>query len=431
MNKAAVQVLVEALAKKRGMKKSEAERLVSMLFEVIVEGLERDKLVKINGLGTFKLVDVRSRSSVNIKDGKRMNIDAYEKIAFTPDADLRDLVNRPFAHFETVILNEHVQFSDLDEDAIGADEEKELLDDEKPSREDVGEEMEPEEGVEDCSTDEEAAEEVDEEEKTLAKVIEMYTGSRPNTGYDKAKVRFSEVKGNELKEAVDERNIDKDGVKDELAGVANVSRDVENVMIEKSSIEEKLPGSDGQEMDQEEETCEKRHFSWCKHLLWSLLLLAIGFGLGYFTRGNFKFNETLQITVNKQDKVFEKNKEEKKEGLKAKAIKPEAQPQQEVKSEVVEQKTTESTEQKTIEDQYAEINTKDARVRLGAYRIVGVADEVTVVKGQTLKSISKAHLGPDMECYVEAINGVKEVKAGDKLKIPKLKMRQLKKKRER
>ena len=196
MNKAAVQVLVEALAKKRGMKKSEAERLVSMLFEVIVEGLERDKLVKINGLGTFKLVDVRSRSSVNIKDGKRMNIDAYEKIAFTPDADLRDLVNRPFAHFETVILNEHVQFSDLDEDAIGTDEEKELLDDEKPSREDVGEEMEPEEGVEDCSTDEEAAEEVDEEEKTLAKVIEMYTGSRPNTGYDKAKVRFSEVKGN-------------------------------------------------------------------------------------------------------------------------------------------------------------------------------------------------------------------------------------------
>ena len=130
-------------------------------------------------------------------------------------------------------------------------------------------------------------------------------------------------------------------------------------------------------------------------------------------------------------KFLKKNKEEKKEGLKAKAIKPEAQPQQEVKSEVVEQKTTESTEQKTIEDQYAEINTKDARVRLGAYRIVGVADEVTVVKGQTLKSISKAHLGPDMECYVEAINGAKEVKAGDKLKIPKLKMRQLKKKRER
>lgn len=106
------QDLVDLLAAKHGMDKKDADGFVKEFFLLIEQTLESDKYVKIKGLGTFKLIDVNSRESVNVNTGERFEIQGHTKVSFTPDATLRDIVNKPFAHFETVILNEGTVLED-------------------------------------------------------------------------------------------------------------------------------------------------------------------------------------------------------------------------------------------------------------------------------------------------------------------------------
>lgn len=113
-NKILIQDLAEAIANREGITKKKAETFVKALFEMIEEGLVHDKFVKIKGLGTFKLIEVGERESVNINTGERFSIESHSKISFTPDALLRDLVNAPFAHFQTTILNEETELDELD-----------------------------------------------------------------------------------------------------------------------------------------------------------------------------------------------------------------------------------------------------------------------------------------------------------------------------
>lgn len=110
------QDLIGLLINRQGLERKESENFIKEFFSLIEEGLERDKSVKINGLGTFKLVDVKSRGSVNVNTGERIEIQGHTKISFTPDTTLRNVINKPFAHFETVILNDDVDFNDLVQD---------------------------------------------------------------------------------------------------------------------------------------------------------------------------------------------------------------------------------------------------------------------------------------------------------------------------
>lgn len=107
-----IQDIIEALAKKNGIDKKNAEAFVKEIFNLIEEGLKLDQYVKIKGLGTFKLIDVNSRESVNVNTGERFEIEGHKKVSFTPDANIKDLINKPFAHFETVILNEDTILDD-------------------------------------------------------------------------------------------------------------------------------------------------------------------------------------------------------------------------------------------------------------------------------------------------------------------------------
>ena len=101
-----IQDLIDTLAERHGMSKKNADSFVKEFFQLIEESLEKDKYVKIRGLGTFKLIDVGSRESVNVNTGERFEIQGHTKVSFTPEPALKDIINRPFSHFETVVLND-------------------------------------------------------------------------------------------------------------------------------------------------------------------------------------------------------------------------------------------------------------------------------------------------------------------------------------
>ncbi|MDR3119046.1 MAG: HU family DNA-binding protein [Mediterranea sp.] len=110
------QDLIDLLVNHQGLEKKEAENFIKGFFSLIEEGLGKDRSVKIKGLGTFKLVGVESRESINVNTGERIEIQSHTKISFTPDTALRDIINKPFAHFETVILNDDIDFNDTEEE---------------------------------------------------------------------------------------------------------------------------------------------------------------------------------------------------------------------------------------------------------------------------------------------------------------------------
>ena len=107
-----IQNLIELLVEKHRIAPKEAEEFVKTFFAVIEKGLEQDKYVKIKGLGTFKLIGVESRGSIDVNTGERIEIQGHTKVSFTPDSALKELINRPFGHFETVILNENTVLED-------------------------------------------------------------------------------------------------------------------------------------------------------------------------------------------------------------------------------------------------------------------------------------------------------------------------------
>lgn len=113
-NKVTIQELVAALAVKKGISKKDAELFVRTVFDIVAAHLKEEKSVKIKGFGTFKLVEIESRESINVNTGERILLNGYTKVSFTPDADMRDAVNKPFSQFETVILNEGTKTEDME-----------------------------------------------------------------------------------------------------------------------------------------------------------------------------------------------------------------------------------------------------------------------------------------------------------------------------
>ena len=149
MGKITIQEIANKLTVQNGLTKKEATLFVNMMFETIREALERDKNVKVKGLGTFKIINVESRESVSVRTGERVVIDGHAKVSFTPDTVMKELVNKPFSQFETVILNDGVEFDDIKDDA---DEEEEA----KPAE--VTEPVQEAEPVEEVVEDAEPAE---------------------------------------------------------------------------------------------------------------------------------------------------------------------------------------------------------------------------------------------------------------------------------
>ena len=391
MGKLTIQEIARVLTEKNGLEQREANRFASEMFAIIQQRLETDQLVKVKGLGTFKMIDVEARESVSVRTGERVVIDGHAKVSFIPDNLMRELVNKPFSQFETVVLNEGVEFDDLTDNVTEEElQAEESLTVEKPA---VEIPQEPEPAV----------------EPAVEPVAEESVAEEP------APV---------VEEPVIEEPVAEDAVAEEP-----VAEDEESAAV--------APLLDIPD-EEEEEEAEDGH-SWYFWLLTSLAVLAAiaAAGLGGYQYGKMQAS-LIADTVYVHDTVLVAQQEdtlaveEKAAPEKSQPVDEPARPVAEKSQPVVEQPTVPeqkpaTTAAKPEVDKYA---AKDERVRLGAYRIVGLEREVKVLPGQTFYSICKAHLGSEMQCYVEVYNDLPrnpKVKEGQIIKIPKLELKKRKK----
>ena len=450
--------LARAISEKFGLSAKESESFVSTMIDIMNDALRYERQVKIKGLGTFKLLGVESRESVDVNTGKRITIGERDKITFTPDVVLRDRVNSPFSQFETFVINDDVDFSEIDnrysgdgmeekDNAVGDNESEDVQQEtvDTPAVEPVVVDTVPTMAAS-VESEHLFAADVDDLEQTSSssETVEVQPVVSPIVGEHDAESEELKDEGETAEEKQNEENdLNNDIMYDEEFLRKNASQ--LNTQLDKLN-------------DQLTANIERNNM--VIKLLSAfvvLLLLALGAGIYYFThqlalRDNYIHQlETIAVgdsTVTVEEKALTTESDSTAKAVDDNKAQPsaapakdaESQPKAPVKEAEAQPKASASTtetapapaaaekpaapkEEPKVMSQYD----SDPRIRLGAYDIVGVATTVTVQQGQTLQSISKAHLGPGMECYVEAINGVKEAKAGTKLKIPKLHLKKKKK----
>lgn len=404
MGKITIQEIAKILVEKNHIESQAASQFVNEMFAIILDRLSQGEAVKVKGLGTFKIIDVEARESVSVRTGERVVIDGHSKVTFTPDTTMKELVNKPFSHFETVMLNEGVEFEDMKEPEPPAPEQQESVAEEPVAEEPVAEEPVAEEPV--------------------------------------------------VEESVAEEPVAEEPVAEEP--VAEQPKPAEEPAVVQPPIMPAFHKQTHEEPKEEEMENKKKKSIWPSILkcLLVLALMAASAYIGYYYGSNKPLPDVVPDTIVVRDTVDlqavkkdaeskinsakqeaeEKAKQEAEEKAKQEAA---AKAKQEAEEKVKQQaakaaKAKAKAEEKkaaqtaAIADKYA---AKDARVRLGAYRIVGLDHEVKVQAGQTFYSICKANLGPDMECYVEVYNDLPSrptLKEGQIIKIPKL---ELKKKR--
>lgn len=549
MSKSSLSVLAKAVASKRGLTQAEAERFIATMFEVAGAGIQEDKLLKMKWLGTFKITSVKDRESVDVNTGERILIEGRDKISFTPDNILKEIINKPFAQFETVVVNDGVDFSDIDEKFANMEREEEELqlqkeqeqqlqkeqvshdeevvqeeqnaelprgevlsqEEEQPREEELSLEVElngdlaqeakkAQESLLDAELQsqegglkDELSQEVNTpiSEETVALSSELKNAeiseddisetsednisetsednlsqtsddtiskTEENSIPEEVGMLISHLKENES-EAEEIERVEEAKVKEETevpkAAEAHVEKTPAEakVVVSQSNVENKKQPEYDETLDEDEAYASDRH-----HLvipkyvvaLVSVVFVALLGGLCWFA---FIYGK-MQARQEQME-------------MQLKAIKPQPQPKPKPKvvAPVDTAKSVASSDDKTDAENvpansaqanneqtdHAQLAMKkkakqdsirmaqannavkmaekaseylnDPRIRTGAYRIVGVEKTVTAKSGQTLAGLSKLHLGPGMECYMQAINGCSEIKPGQKVKIPKLELK--------
>lgn len=442
------------LVSRYGLKEEEATEFITAMFDIICEQLDApDKQVKVKGLGTFKVTSVGARASVDVNTGERIIIEGRNKISFTPEVLLRDRVNRPFVQFETVVLNDGVDFSEIDREFDGDRKEPET----KP--------MPEPEPVAEAGTNQEAE---------LVSDSETEPNSVTNQAPEPDAESESQVEVGQVEpDAESESQVEVEQVEPVLEAETKL---IEEEQTEDTAQQEHQRTSTADSEDPDEyaipgscepqeaadvvlkERCKQRNprMMYWFSIASFVLLLFIGAGM-YFLYDQVKAKnaaiEQLQAklavystalmsqTADKQQEAAKSKMVEPTDTTSAAATTPaEAKANAEAKPDVADKtgmavkgetakSLKPSSEQPVVDKKKTNVPKPaadynfDARVRTGAYIIVGVETTVTVRSGQTLASISKAYLGPGMECYVEVFNNRNEVKPGDKLRIPKLKIK--------
>lgn len=445
MSKFSLNTLGKLLADKSGLSQVEAELFIRKMFDVCNQGLDADKQVKIKWLGTFKVQATKDRESINVNTGERFTIEGRDKLTFTPDNILKEIVNKPFAQFETVVVNDGVDFDEIDE-KFGEEQTEDapeqvidFLDEEKtatPNPEVVVIESEKEKEKE------------DEQAKQIA--IEQAKLER----LKQAQLEQERIQ----KEKQEQERLEQERLEQEKLELAQQQQAL------KAVVKPAVPASDEseeEEKEEEEESSNSHHIVIPRYLVVAVCLIVVALigGMGWFAFNYgqmtaqrdhlaMQLNQYHQAPAKKvpakpaaaplsqEQKLRQKAMEDSIRMAKtAEAVKlaensdeesatAEKAKQAEAKAKAeAKDKAEEKAASKIASSQYD----KDARVRTGAYRIIGVAQTVTVGAGQTLEQISTRYLGSGMECYVEALNGTSTVKAGQKIKIPKLELKKKKK----
>lgn len=472
----------EELSKRYEIKPEEASDFIGLMFEVLMDELDApDKQVKIKGLGTFKVTSVGARASVDVNTGERIILEGRNKISFTPEVLLRDRVNRPFVQFETVVLNDGVDFSDIDREF--EENSKQVVE------EDAKDEAIEENGDEDTEEETLEPDSVESETEESETTVEPETVDReteePETTVEPETVdqKTEEPETTVEPETVDQETEDSEPVEPETVDSDVLEADTDNSELNTGNSQLETGNSkqetDNSELKTDEPALESLVSVGCKQrnprlMYWLstasfVLLVCIGIGMYFLYRQIEEKNRAIEqlqsrLTVhaatvkdadNKPksvpvDTVQRKQSEEQLASAETKetkvlpnekavaagkaefSVKPElsdkagsaSKPAVSVKDKSADKKTPASYSSRPTVTAPSDYN-YDVRIRTGAYIIVGTDRVVTVKSGQTLASISKANLGPGMECYVEVYNNRKQVKAGDKIKIPKLKLKKL------
>lgn len=415
MNK--ISDLASALVTKYDLTQKEAELFVTYMFDVINSGLQNnDKQVKVKGLGTFKIQSVNARESVNVNNGRRIIIEGRNKISFTPETSLKNRVNQPFSQFETVIINDGVDFSDMDNSDISEDvnyDEEQHTDDEQrindePRIDDVPQEVRNNDLEDKDVNADDSIENVPEE--TVEDTPENDVSQEDTDDVEQPDI-MTEPAITEPAEEQSDVVIERDHPEEERVVDNCVAHADNNVQPEK------IEASDGESRG----TSGKRNNIII--LLISIIILLCGCGV----YGIFYYQKQILL---REDRILEL--EIIIDNFQAKMQKKtlDAERQKVIKNNQTE-KTTANTDsiKKTVaktddkgNSDFEKYN-KDIRIRTGAYNIVGIAQTITLKEGQSLSYISKKYLGPGMECYIEAVNEDKAFKAGEKINIPKLKLK--------
>lgn len=446
--------LATVLVEKAELTKREADFFIPLFIDVLTTGLKSDKQVKIKGLGTFKVTAVSPRESVDVNTGERIIIEGRDKISFTPEVALRDRVNAPFEQFETVTISDDADFSEIDE-RYQAEENTEEQEDTLPTQptkeEKQVEEQLPQQEVVTDSVDAPSKEMANEpEEKQVEPLVER--SQQPESS-----VIVAPMTEEKKEEASENCQNTSDKQSEEIPTFAKTDTEkVETTEAESDEIDE--ISEDTQYLRKTLHRTQRNQ----KLLIGAvccLLLLMIGSGLYVAQQFSLRdhriehlmaelisakktnesaVKETPQMDENadQQDNntIEQTNQTDGGDEVTVTQQHEDAAPvSKETSSLGHQQATTRSANRATSAEKTQETQTKnrqyaskydaDPRIRTGAYAITGIAQTVTVRPGQTLSSISRAYLGPGMECYMEAVNDKAELKAGDKVKIPALKLK--------
>ena len=410
MSKVSITELASKLMEKHGLKRTEAELFIRQFVGVINDGLKNDKSVKVKGLGTFKVQAVSARKSVDVNTGEAIVIEGRDKISFTAEAVMRDLVNAPFAQFETVIVNDGVDFSEIDaKNQADNTEAKEPTPAVEPTPV-----AEPEPAVVEPAP-------VAEPEPT---VVEAAPAAEPEPTVEPAPVAEPEPAVVEPTPIVEQTPAveDSDSDTDELEAKSKSYKNTIIVLASSLACVVILAVVGFVYMFSQIEKRDNR----IAHLETQTATLADRMMKTHMSpapAANLPAanDEADNILAANEQKIEAAQKADKENNLKTAEAKPEpkAEPKAATKP-TAEAKAHAAKSAPSILSQSA--YDKDPRVRTGAYVITGIANTVTVKAGQTMSSLSKTYLGPGMECYLEAVNGGnRELKAGEKIKIPALK----------
>ena len=497
MSKFSLNTLGKQLADKSGLSQVEAELFIRKMFDVCNQGLDADKQVKIKWLGTFKVQATKDRESINVNTGERFTIEGRDKLTFTPDNILKEIVNKPFAQFETVVVNDGVDFDEIDE-KFGEEQTEDapaqvidFLDEEKtatPNPEVVVIGSEKEKEAEDELAKQIAIEQAKlerlkqaqlEQERIQKEKLEKEKQEQERQEQERLEQERLEQERLEQErleqERLEQERLEQERLEQERLEQKRLEQErLEQEKLElaqqqqalKAVIEPAVPASDeSEEEEEEEESSNSHHIVIPRYLVVAVCLIVVALigGMGWFAFNYgqmtaqrdhlaMQLNQYHQAPAKKvpakpaaaplsqEQKLRQKAMEDSirmaktaeavklaensdEESVSAeKAKQTEAKAKAEAK-EKAKDKAEEKATSKIASSQYD----KDARVRTGAYRIIGVAQTVTVGAGQTLEQISTRYLGSGMECYVEALNGTNTVKAGQKIKIPKLELKKKKK----
>ena len=430
-----MKMMASALASTHNISEEDAEKFLKVLCDVIIDALRLEGQVKIKGLGTFKLISAPEREMIDVNSGERITVEARNRISFSPDSVLRDIINKPFIFFDTVVLHDGVVFDDEADTDESEDEEDVDVDDshqeESVDTEDTSEDNESEDVVvssddnkvmEEDSYIEESLEDVKiEEESSIEESsedikIEEESSTDESPKEDNTTEESSDKDNTE--ESNKDENIEDAPTQDETPSAVNEAlKDARNVIDEIQSGN--INDDDSSNTLYSEE--KGSNILWIIFLVLTVLIAAGGILYGTFGDECFKI---FKGTRNTTDSTFVDTTKVHNDSIVTDSLKSDSVKVDSVRTDSVTKVTAKETN--VIDPDF--YDALDVRIRTGAYRIVGVYKTVKVEKGQTFNSITKAYLGEGMECYMEALNGVKSVQSGDTLKIPKLEWRKKRKK---